>query len=215
LIKTSLIVKINYESTPRQKLCYSPNEQISQQIRLMIENEEWLPGILLPTVKELAKSLKLNYNTVAAIYRGLEREGYVVQNRRAGTKVAEHPPRKPEQHLEHHLASEFAKRLQALQLNPEETLKLTLAQAAVGGSGKPLRVAVVAQRPLEASQLSERYQAVLGTSYVCVGLTPESYVSSEYALTLIDPSLITILQTLLAPSRYESVYSTSFPAGAD
>jgi DNA-binding transcriptional regulator YhcF (GntR family) len=170
---------------------------------------------LAPYVKELAKSLKLNYNTVAAIYRGLEREGYLVQNRRAGTRVADNPPRKPERVLEHHLASEFAERLKALNLDPEETVKFTLAQAAIGKSTNPLQVAVIAQRPLAATQLAERYQAVLGSSYTCVALTPESYVSTNYALTLIDPSLITTLQTLLAPSRYESVYSPSFPAGAD
>jgi GntR family transcriptional regulator len=192
-----------------------PNEQISQQIKLLIEKNKLLPGTLLPTIKELAKSLKLNYNTVAAIYRELEREGYLVQNRRAGTRVAENPPRKPQRLLEHHLASEFAERLQTLQLDPEETLKLTLAQAAVGKPGNPLRVAVVAQRPLEASQLAERYQALLGKAYTCVGITPESYLSPDYALVLIDPSLITTLQTILAPSRYETVYGPSFPAGAD
>jgi GntR family transcriptional regulator len=189
------------------------SEQISGQVKLKIEQNEWPPGTLLPTVKELAKSLKLNYNTVAAIYRSLEREGYLVQNRRAGTRVAAQPP-KNTRVLEQHLAAEFAQRLQRLQLDPEETFKLTLAQAAVGTS-KPLRVAVVARRPLEASQLAERYEGLLGSSYHCVANTPESYKSSEYALTLIDPALITTLQALLEPPRYETSYSASFPAGAD
>jgi DNA-binding transcriptional regulator YhcF (GntR family) len=191
----------------------SANEQIMMQIKLKIELNELFPGTLLPTVKELAKSLKLNYNTVAAIYRSLEREGYLVQNRRAGTRVADHPP-KTTSPLEHHLAAEFVQRMHSLQLDPERTLKLTLAQTAVGTS-KPLRVAVVAGRPLEASQLSERYQALLGSSYCCVANTPESYTSSDYALTLIDAALVTTLQTVLEPPRYETTYSASFPAGAD
>jgi GntR family transcriptional regulator len=189
------------------------NEQVSKQIKVKIEQREWSPGTLLPTVKELARSLKLNYNTVAAIYRGLEREGYLVQNRRAGTRVADSPPQNRHP-LEQHLASEFAQRLQSLQLDPEETLKLTLAQAALG-TAKPLRVAVIAQRPLEASQLAEQYQALLGASYRCVANTPESYESSDYALTLIDPALITTLQAVLEPPHYEASYSASFPAGAD
>jgi GntR family transcriptional regulator len=191
----------------------APNEQISTQIKLKIEQNDYLSGSLLPTVKELAKSLKLNYNTVAAIYRGLEQEGYVVQNRRAGTRVADNPP-KNTRRLEQHLASEFAQRLRRLQLDPEETLKLTLAQAAVGSS-QPLRVAVVAQRPLEASQLAERYQALLGGAYLCVATTPESYSRADYALALIDPALISTLQRVLEPPRYETSYSASFPAGAD
>jgi DNA-binding transcriptional regulator YhcF (GntR family) len=190
-----------------------PNEQISKQIKLKIEQGDWPSGMLLPTVKELAKSLKLNYNTVAAIYRGLEREGYLVQNRRAGTRVADDPPKNTNL-LEQHLAAEFAQRLRDLHLDPEETLKLTLAQAALG-MAKPLRVAVIAQRPLEASQLAERYQALLGNSYRCVANTAESYRSSDYALTLIDPSLVATLQSVLIPPRYESIYSPSFPAGAD
>jgi GntR family transcriptional regulator len=190
-----------------------PSEQISSQIKLKIEQSEWPSRTLLPTVKELAKSLKLNYNTVAAIYRGLERDGYLIQNRRAGTRVADNPP-KHTQILEQHLASEFAQRLRSLQLDPEETLKLTLAQAAIGTS-KPLRVAVIAQRLLEAHQLSERYQALLGQAYVCVPNTPESYSSTDYAMTLLDPSLVATLQTLSTPSHYESVFSASFPAGAD
>lgn len=191
----------------------SINDQISSQIRLKIEQNKWLPGTLLPTVKELARSLKLNYNTVAAIYRSLEREGYLVQNRRAGTRVADKPP-KNTRILEQHLAAEFAQRLQTLQLDAEETLKLTLAQAAIGTT-QPLRVAVIAQRPLEASQLAGRYQALLGSAYVCIANTVESYESSDYALTLIDPALITTLQAILEPPRYETTYSASFPAGAD
>jgi GntR family transcriptional regulator len=191
----------------------SPSQQISRQIKLKIEQNEYSSGSLLPTVKELAKSLKLNYNTVAAIYRRLEREGYLVQNRRAGTRVADNPP-KNTRLLEQHLASEFAQRMQSLQLDPEETLKLTLAQAALG-TAKPLRVAVIAQRPLEAHQFAERYQALLGNSYICVANTPESYSSPDYAFVVIDPALISTLQTVLEPSRYETSYSAAFPAGAD
>ncbi len=191
------------------------NEQLFLQIKLKIENGDLSPDILLPTVKELAKSFKLNYNTVAAVYRRLEREGYVVQNRRAGTRVASQPPKRGEQVLEHHLAAEFAQRLKGLNVNAEETLKLTLAQAALGFSSQPLKVAVVARRPLEAQQLSERYQALLGQAYLCIPNTPESYSSTDYAMTLLDPSLVPTLQTLSTPPRYENFYSASFPAGAD
>lgn len=191
------------------------NEQLYLQISKLIESNRLHSNTSLPTVKELAKSFKLNYNTVAAVYRRLEREGYVTQNRRAGTRVAPQLPKKEGRVLEQHLASEFAQRLKGLNVNAEETLKLTLAQAALETASKPLRVAVVALRPLEAQQLAERYQGILGKAYVCVPNTPETYSSPDYAMTLLDPSLVATLQTLSTSPRYENFYSASFPAGAD
>ena len=71
--------------------------QLGEQIRYHIEVGAWEPGYRLPTVRFLAGSLGVNYNTVRAVYRDLEREGYVVTQQGSGTYVANRPPKRPDQ----------------------------------------------------------------------------------------------------------------------
>jgi len=51
--------------------------QLSEQIKRAIAIGALHPGERLPTVKGLAIDLKLNPNTVARVYRDLEREGVI------------------------------------------------------------------------------------------------------------------------------------------
>lgn len=192
------------------------NEQLRSQIEVLIDTGKLNEGEQLPTVKELAKSLNLNYNTVAATYRALERDGYLEQNRRAGTKVATNPPKNTEQALAAHLSAAFAERLTTLGLDLNETIKLVAAHASLRREQQPLQVAVLGQTPLEAARASERTQAILGEQVRCVPQLPETYQSTDYHLTVINPALITKLtaspKVTLEPPDY---YGPDFPAGAD
>jgi GntR family transcriptional regulator len=51
--------------------------QLTEQIKRAIAVGALAPGERLPTVKGLALDLKLNANTVARVYRELEREGVI------------------------------------------------------------------------------------------------------------------------------------------
>ena len=51
--------------------------QLAEQIKRAIAIGALTPGERLPTVKALAHELKLNANTVARVYRDLEREGVI------------------------------------------------------------------------------------------------------------------------------------------
>jgi DNA-binding transcriptional MocR family regulator len=51
-----------------------------------------LPGVLLPTIRELASSLRVSPVTVAAAYRMLQARGILVSGGRRGTRVRERPP---------------------------------------------------------------------------------------------------------------------------
>jgi GntR family transcriptional regulator len=51
--------------------------QLSEQIKRAIAVGALTPGERLPTVKGLAHELKLNPNTVARVYRELERDGVI------------------------------------------------------------------------------------------------------------------------------------------
>ncbi|ERI99854.1 MULTISPECIES: GntR family transcriptional regulator [Eubacteriales] len=66
--------------------------QLRNQIVLQIGEGLAQPGERLPTVRELAAQLGVNAMTVNKAYALLKQEGYLVQDRRAGTAVAKHFP---------------------------------------------------------------------------------------------------------------------------
>ncbi len=63
--------------------------QLSEQIRLLIRRGALAPGASMPTVRSLAVELGINANTVARVYRDLQREGLLRLERGVGTFVAE------------------------------------------------------------------------------------------------------------------------------
>ncbi len=63
--------------------------QLSEQIRLLIRRGALSPGDSMPTVRSLAVELGVNANTVARVYRDLQREGLLRLERGVGTFVAE------------------------------------------------------------------------------------------------------------------------------
>lgn len=191
-------------------------EQIHTQVRILIGRGVLSPGHLLPTVKELAESLSLNYNTVAAAYRALEREGYLVQNRRAGTRVAPEPPENPKQDLALSLMSQLSKQLETLELDTNDLLKLLATQLYTRGQQQTYEVAVLAKTPLEAAQVAERAQILLGEQVTCVPETLHTYASSNYHLTIVDPKLVPTWTTTANVIPVDTmIYSHDFPAGAD
>lgn len=82
-------------------------EQVRLGIRRAIAGGEMVPGDPLPTVRQLAGDLGINFNTVARAYRDLEKEGLVATVRRRGTIVASanEKPREPEPALMDRLAA--------------------------------------------------------------------------------------------------------------
>src|SRR5262245_48025092 len=68
--------------------------QLERGIRIGIATGSIRPGDQLPTVRQLAVDLRVNANTVARVYLGLEREGVLVTKRGVGTFVAEGAPPK-------------------------------------------------------------------------------------------------------------------------
>lgn len=65
----------------------SLSEQIREELLHRIESGELAPGDSLPTVRELADQLKVNFNTVARAYRVLDLEGWIVTRQGRGTFV--------------------------------------------------------------------------------------------------------------------------------
>lgn len=64
-------------------------QQIAQLVKRGVATGRLAVGEKLPSVRELARELVINPNTIAKAYRELETEGVVESRRGAGTFVAE------------------------------------------------------------------------------------------------------------------------------
>src|SRR5919109_5468712 len=68
--------------------------QIYWQIAYQIDSGRLQPGSRLPPVRELGGALRVNPNTIRAVYRRLADAGYVTSRHGAGTHVADRPPQR-------------------------------------------------------------------------------------------------------------------------
>ena len=83
-------------------------EQITQQVKAAIMKGELSPGDLLPSMRVLAKELRISVITTKRAYEDLEREGFLVSVVGKGSFVASQDPallrearlREVEEHLE-------------------------------------------------------------------------------------------------------------------
>lgn len=74
--------------------------QLERSIRVAIASHRLKPGDQLPTVRQLAVSLRINANTVAKVYTHLERTGALETRRGVGTFVADAAATVTDQHQE-------------------------------------------------------------------------------------------------------------------
>ena len=63
--------------------------QLKNRIVYLISSGHYKPGDQLPTVRELAIKLKINYNTVNKVYISLLHDGYLRSHRGRGTFVCD------------------------------------------------------------------------------------------------------------------------------
>ncbi len=73
--------------------------QIVEQIRQQVARGELKPGDQLPTVRQLAADLRVNFNTIARAYRMLDEAGLISTQHGRGTYVWETPSPEVTQHL--------------------------------------------------------------------------------------------------------------------
>lgn len=74
-------IEVNFHS--KEPLYY----QIEEQIKFLITSGQVKPGDQLPTVRELADALEINFNTIARVYRRLDQQGFVSSQRGRGCYV--------------------------------------------------------------------------------------------------------------------------------
>jgi GntR family transcriptional regulator len=99
--------------------------QIVEQIRRLVASGELQQGDQLPTVRQLATDLRVNFNTVARAYRLLDEARLISTQQGRGTYVWEQPLeenllRLRQQELES-LTRRYLHEVQRMGFSPEET----------------------------------------------------------------------------------------------
>ena len=74
-------------------------KQIADQVRLMIVNGTLKSGDQLPTVRTVADTVKVNFNTVAKAYRILDEEGLILTHQGRGSFISDPVTEIERQHL--------------------------------------------------------------------------------------------------------------------
>lgn len=76
--------------------------QIIEQIRQKVASGELKPGDQLPTVRQMAADLRVNFNTVARAYRLLDEDGLISTQHGRGTYIWQAPSEAERQDLRKH-----------------------------------------------------------------------------------------------------------------
>ena len=100
--------------------------QIMEEIKRRAVRGEIPPGGQVPSVRDLARQLGVNPNTVARAYLELEREGFVFTKRGQGTYITEDMARidREREALAQASASRFIKEISSLGLSNEQITEL-------------------------------------------------------------------------------------------
>lgn len=111
-----------------ETLAEPPYDQVKRQLAALVASGELAPGDKLPTVRRLAADLGLAPNTVARAYRELEAAGVLDTRGRAGTFVTGNETSRAARQA----AAEYAQRVRALGLSPDEALALAVRALGAG-----------------------------------------------------------------------------------
>ncbi len=103
--------------------------QIYWQIAYQIDSGRLLPGSRLPPVRELGGALRVNPNTIRAVYRRLADAGYVTSRHGAGTHIADRPPQRRGAEALAGIVSEMLRRAAQAGFTADELAAATFAAA--------------------------------------------------------------------------------------
>ncbi len=110
--------------------------QVVEQVKTMVSTGALKPGDQLPTVRQLAADLRVNFNTVARAYRTLHEEGVLSTQQGRGTYVLEQPlpslgeQRKLRRARLVELTGQFLEETMRLGYTPDEVRKCVEAETA-------------------------------------------------------------------------------------
>jgi DNA-binding transcriptional regulator YhcF (GntR family) len=103
--------------------------QIYWQLAYQIDSGRLLPGARLAPVRELGAALRVNPNTIRAVYRRLADAGYVTSRHGAGTHVTDRPPQRRGAEALAGIISEMLRRAAHAGFTADEVAAATYAAA--------------------------------------------------------------------------------------
>ncbi len=104
--------------------------QIYWQIAYQIDSGRLLSGARLAPVRELGAALRVNPNTIRAVYKRLADAGYVTSRHGAGTHVADRPPQRRGAEALAGIVAEMLRRGAVAGFTADEVASATFAAAA-------------------------------------------------------------------------------------
>jgi GntR family transcriptional regulator len=115
--------------------------QIMHQIRQLVENGDLKPGDQLPTVRQLAIDLQVNWNTVARAYRLLDEAGLISTQQGRGTFIWAAPSEEATHRLQQQTLEGLTRRYLAeaarIGASPQEVMLFFQNEIAAWAQGQP------------------------------------------------------------------------------
>ena len=169
--------------------------QIFWQITYQIDSGRMLPGSRLAPVRELGAALRVNPNTIRAVYRRLADAGYVTSRHGAGTHVAERPPQRRGTEALAGIVAEMTRRAAHAGFTADELAAATFAAAAERKQPGPLVRVLFAE-----------------CTNADAGFDAERLVDAFPGLIEVEGSLLDDLPDRLERFHYDLVATTTFHA---
>ena len=169
--------------------------QIYWQLAYQIDSGRLLAGARLPPVRDLGAALRVNPNTIRAVYRRLADAGYVTSRHGAGTRVADRPPLRRGAEALAGIVAEMLRRAATAGFSPDEVAAATFAAASERKRPGPLvRILFAECTNADAAYDAERLEEAF----------PD--------LVEANPTLLDDLPDRLAATHYDLVATTTFHA---
>ena len=119
--------------------------QIMDQIKNLIASGELQPDDQLPTVRQLASDLRVNFNTVARAYRALDEAGLISTQHGRGTYILSPPNEQSTERIRHQaldgLTRGYLAQAHRLGFSPGEVLEDLEQQIERWNNGDPPQAA--------------------------------------------------------------------------
>ena len=161
--------------------------QIYWQLAYQIDSGRLLPGARLPPVRELGGALRVNPNTIRAVYRRLADAGYVTSRHGAGTHVADRPPQRRGAEALAGIVAEMIRRAARAGFTADELASATFAAASERKRPGPIvRVlfaeCTAADAAYDAEQLNDAFAGTIEAEGALLDDLPERLERFHYDL---------------------------------
>src|SRR6187455_144618 len=205
--------------------------QIFWQLAYQIDSGRLLPGARLLPVRELGAALRVNPNTIRAVYRRLADAGYVTSRHGAGTHVADRPPQRRGAEALAGVVAEMLRRAAHAGFTADEVAAATFAAASERKHPGPLVRVLFAEctssdAGYDAERLVDAFPGLIEVEGTLIDDMPERLERFHYDLVatttfhadecqVLAAGRVPVVAMLVGPGYLELVHEIAgLPAGS-